>query len=230
MSEKPKPKKRGRKPKNIIKTNVNKENNNEDNGKKIENNLIIRLKKKEIETSNEVESYNTLKTNIEETVEENNTSEVCWNCCHQFHDLIHGIPLKYENNIFYIYGFFCSPECCARYAHDNIHGNYSEIYTLINLYTNVLYQKKEKVKLAPNRLLLKMFGGKLSIEEYRNDNNKNTYEVNIPPILPIKHIINEHEINYSTNKNMLKLYRKKPIVSEKNSIKNSMQLIIKGSE
>ena len=227
MSEKlevTKPKKRGRKPKNIIKdtSKTNDEN-------KIENNLIIHLQKKDTDDNNGIDGFD-IDSDFKEVVDQEITkSEVCWNCCHPFNDLIYGIPLKYHESIFYIYGCFCSFGCCARYAHDNYSSNFSEIYTLINLYSNILFHKKEKIKLAPNRLLLKMFGGHLCIEEYRH-NIKNTYDVNLPPILPLKHVINEHEINYATNKNVLKLYRKNPIVSEKNSIKNSMNLIIKEME
>tara|TARA_Y100000590_G_C15739353_1_gene1019703 strand:- start:2256 stop:2933 length:678 start_codon:yes stop_codon:yes gene_type:complete len=225
MSSEKKPKKRGRKPKNIIKTEIKKENTNE---KTINNHLIIQLKKEDYNNSKEVESFDT----INKYYETNNNvtiSEVCWNCCHGFNELIYGIPLKYDNNIFYIYGYFCSLECCGRYAHEYFKSDFSDIYTLINLYSNIVYQKKEKIKLSPNRLLLKMFGGHLSIEEFRNE-KKNTYDITIPPILPLKHIINEQEINYTTNKQVLKLYRKKPIISEKNSIKNSMNLIMKESE
>ena len=50
-----------------------------------------------------------------------NSSELCWNCCHSFNCCSKGIPLKYTNNIFYIYGHFCSYNCCARYIFDMIH-------------------------------------------------------------------------------------------------------------
>ena len=44
---------------------------------------------------------------------------VCWNCIHSFHDIVHGLPINYSNNIFHTIGYFCSVECMARYAVDN---------------------------------------------------------------------------------------------------------------
>ena len=74
-----------------------------------------------------------------------------------------------------------------------------------------------------------MFGGKLSIDEYRSSKSSN-YDIRIPPILPIKHLVNQYETKQVTNKNMLKLYRKNPLLSEKKSITSSMNLIIDSSE
>ena len=137
--------------------------------------------------------------------------------------------MKYLHGVFYIYGDFCSLECAARYAHEHLRDyGFSEIFSLINLYSNIIFNKKEKINIAPNRLLLKMFGGNLTIEEYRSKNLSN-YDINIPPIVPIKHLVNQYETNQSTNKNMLKLYRKNPILSDKKNITKSMNLIIDSS-
>ena len=32
--------------------------------------------------------------------------KLCWNCCHEFSNQSTCIPLKYLNNVFYIYGHF----------------------------------------------------------------------------------------------------------------------------
>ena len=99
--------------------------------------------------------------------------------------------------------------------------------SLINLYSNIILEKKVKIEMAPNRLLLNSFGGPLTIDEYRSKNQLN-YEIRIPPILPINHSVNKYESNQNlTNKNFLKLYRKKPIQSDKNNITSAMNLIIK---
>ena len=163
---------------------------------------------------------------------ERNTSEVCWNCCHPFHNLIHGIPLKYINKVFYVYGDFCSLECASRHAFDHLKDfDFSEIYSLINLYNNIVFDTHEKIELAPNRLLLKLFGGPQTIEEYRdNFKKKNVYDIKIPPIFPINHIIDTYETNSNTNLSNLKLYRKKPLPSEKKSITSSMNLIIENND
>ena len=223
MEKENKPKKRGRKPKNVKKEEVKEVKQN------IKENLIIHLKKTDVDDYN-IQSFNK-DENENETVNQDNTKcQLCWNCCHKFDEHIYGIPMKYIDGIFYIYGNFCSLECASRYAHDNLHGyDFSEIYSLINLYSNIIFdEKKEIIKLAPNRLMLDVFGGPLTIDEYRS--NTNSYEIRIPPILPIKHTVNKYELNKTSNKNMLKLYRKNPLQSEKKSITSTMNLIINSQE
>jgi hypothetical protein len=213
------PKKRGRKPKNAEPKTINEEVN------EIQENLIIQLKKSFVDEY-DIHSYD---ENISknETIQDSHNSEICWNCCHTFHSHIHGIPMKYLHGIFYVYGDFCSLECGCRYAHDNLTDyNFEEIFSLINLYSNIIIDKKEKIEMAPNRLLLNAFGGPLTIDEYRARNILN-YEIRIPPILPINHSVNKYELNQNnSNKNFLKLYRKKPIQSDKTNITSSMNLII----
>ena len=222
-----KPKKRGRKPKNSL---INKSKDKKETIEKPEN-LIIKLNKSIIE-KDDISGYNETSENFSSIEKQScrNVSEVCWNCCHSFNNNIHGIPLKYSEKVFYIYGDFCSLECAARYAHDELKNyDFSEIFSLINLYSNIIYNKKDKINLAPNKLLLKIFGGKLTIEEYRS-NNVSNYDIRIPPILPIKHLVNEYETHQITNKNMLKLYRKTPLLSDKESITSAMNLIIDSVE
>ena len=220
-----KPKKRGRKPKNSL---INKSKDKKETIEKSEN-LIIQLNKSMVE-KDDISGYNETSEKFSSIEKQScrNVSEVCWNCCHSFNNNIHGIPLKYSEKIFYIYGDFCSLECGARYAFDNLKNlDYSEIYSNINLYNNIIHGNEEKVEMAPNKLLLKMFGGDKTIDEYRTSfKNQNVYDVKIPPILPINHNIDTYETNQNIAKSNLKLYRSKPLPSEKKSICSSMNLII----
>ena len=218
MEEK-KPKKRGRKPKK----------DTELNGKKkytINDNLIIKLTHVYGE-EDIIEPYSIDIESIDKYEKSNKTAEVCWNCCHKFDSIIYGIPLKYINGVFYTYGDFCSLECCSRYSIEKFQ-NYFEVFSLINLYNNVIKGKKDKnISIAPNRLLLNIFGGPLTIEEYRKGfSNKDIHDIKIPPILPIRHNIDLYETSQVNNKSNIKLYRKKPLPSEEKSITNSMKLSI----
>ena len=213
-------KKRGRKPKNILnqKSNVPKKDN------KIIQNLIIKLETNE-EMIENISGYGDEIIN-HEVKKGDEKSEVCWNCCHNFINIRHGLPLKYTGGIFYTYGDFCSPECSLRYASENFNEKFFEISPLINLYNNVIYNSHEPVTIAPNKLLLKTFGGNLTIEEYREKfKNNDLYDIKLPPILPIKHNNDTYEVNNNTHKGNLKLFRKKDLQSEKKSITNSMNLI-----
>ena len=179
-----KPKKRGRKPKK------EKEKEKEKEKKQMEN-MIIRINDKEKEIIDDINAYDAEKDNHYEICNESSCS-VCWNCCHRCPDVIQGLPLKYHKNIFYIYGYFCSHECSARYAYENFEMNkFQTIYPLINIYNRISnHQEKDpsKIELAPNRLVLKLFGGDKTIDEYRElFHKKNISDLKIPPILPILH-------------------------------------------
>ena len=43
----------------------------------------------------------------------------CLWCCHEFDNTPWGIPIKYNNNTFHLFGLFCSPNCCASYIFDS---------------------------------------------------------------------------------------------------------------
>ena len=209
-------KKRGRKPK----TQTIKKDKEV---KTVSENLIIRLKKTNEEVSN-ISGYE-VNQNTDVIDETNNVGEVCWNCCHSFHEMVYGIPLKYVNGVFYVYGDFCSLECAARYSSEHFKNNHFEIMPLINLYNNIINNSENKINPAQNKLSLKLFGGDLSINEYRSSFKKsNIHDIKLPPILPIKHTTDTFETNQSNSKSSLKLYRKKPLPSENKSISVSMNL------
>ena len=214
-SEKPK-KKRGRKPKKDVKA--------EKVENTLSNNMVVKLNHIN-EENNIVEPFSNENYYLEE--EKKQCGSLCWNCCHSFEEIVYGLPLKYVSGVFYTYGDFCSLECASRYALEHF-DNFHEVMSLINLYNNINYKTKDKViSVAPNKLLLNVFGGEMNIEEYRKGfSDKNIHDIKIPPILPIKHTIDTHEINSNNSKSNLKLYRKKPLASEKKSITNSMNLKI----
>ena len=207
-----KPKKRGRKPKK-------KEPVKQEGDMDIQENLIIKLNHSK-EKKDPILAY---QENDTSQKCENNGSELCWNCSHPFNKSIIGVPLKYDNDIFYIYGDFCSLECGARYAYEYLSDKFREIYSLINLYNQKLNPQETPapIELAPNKLLLKAFGGELTIVEYRNNNINNTYNIILPQIIPIRHITDSQEIlNSANNKSNYKLYRKSALPSEKKSMKD----------
>ena len=208
-------KKRGRKPKNNIIVNDNPEflsNNNE---------LIVKLNINDID-ENMLENNN-IPTN---EVFEKKVSEVCWNCCHDFHNNnIYSIPIKYSKNIFHIYGDFCSLECGLRYIHDTFKTNkYLEILSYTTIYNKLLFDNVETISMAPHKLLLSKFGGPLSIEDYRIDASKyNNYFLNIPIGTQVYHtinLLNETKTNESSVN--LRLYRKNE--NKDNDIQSIMNL------
>lgn len=209
VQEKPK-KKRGRKPKSII--NTNKLN---DNKEKKNDNMIIKLKVDKNNNNDILPGYSEDYNNVDEF--SHNKTFNCWNCCHKILKM-YSIPLKYNNNKFYVYGDFCCLGCSLRYITDTFKNRELwEKYELFNLYNRKIYGKYIDVKLPPNKLCLEYFGGNMKIEDYRDTNFFN--EMNNPIIIPVKHngIKKENTLNIK-DKGNLKLYRKSK--NEKNIVNN----------
>jgi hypothetical protein len=158
----------------------------------------------QLKTSRENDIHSILrnsKTNVEkcltqmEDCNKNNTwakstSVHCWWCCHPFDNPPCAIPNEYKNGVYNVYGVFCSPECAAAYNFDDMRTSTDvwERYTLLNmLYRNVYSDKHYKIKLAPPRQTLKIFGGTLSIKEYRANFQSLThsYKIVMPPMISI---------------------------------------------
>ena len=142
---------------------------------------------------------------------------MCWNCCHNC-DNIKYLPLKYKDNIFYVNGFFCSDECTFRYIYDTYKDKelWSK-YQLMKLYHKVIYGEYKDIKLPPNRLALKSFGGFMDIDHYRCNNYN--YELIIPPIVIVSNDISDKKIKKDSD--LFKLYRKK---REKNTILSTLKI------
>jgi hypothetical protein len=212
------PKKRGRKPNKKIITNNNpvfaNDNLNVDD-------LIIKLNNDK--KDNDINLCLNLDDKEEEYLKNNDNCQLCWNCCHEFHNIVHGLPINYNNEVFHTIGNFCSIECMSRYAVDNMKDDIYEILPLINLYNNKINNCIKKVKLAPSKLLLNIFGGHMTIDNYRNNNIM--YDLKIPIIIPVNYNINKYNLKNNNNLTDLKLYRKKKVANN-NSISNKLNINI----
>lgn len=172
------------------------------------------------------------------------TSISCYNCCHKFFSVPMGIPVKYVDGVFYVFGCFCSLECAM--AHNlSKKDQVDEIWERNNL-INLLYKKLGNegfVKPAPDRLSLKTFGGHLSIDEYRNYTNTNKIvNINFPPMQTITQQIeeiNESDINNNDNKYVpidtdrvnkykekIRLKRSKPLHDVRNTLDHAINIRI----
>lgn len=222
MSDK-KPKKRGRKPKSNITINNNPVF---DTNQKM-NNLIVCLKTKKTDKNM---NEKVLPGYIEGTgyeIDDKISNDIfCWNCCDNFNiSEKKEIPIRYDNNVFHVYGTFCSFECGARYILNHYTG--SELWekiSLLNIYYNISTNNYSKVKYAPPTLYLKKFGGTLTIDEYRKDSSYNDCIVNLPAIIPIYNTYHKFEAKIKQNENKdYNLYRKNPVKND-NNILESMNI------
>lgn len=120
------------------------------------------------------------------------TNIKCWWCCHNFDDTPVGVPIKIYDNIFYLKGCFCSFNCCLSYVNDNKNMyKYDSIYPLIKSLRAKLTKKhlNDPLTPAPPRECLDIFGGELSIEEFRSINDDYIFKrVNYPMKIIIEQI------------------------------------------
>lgn len=190
--------------------------------------VVINVKPVNKEYTDELPGYE--KTDC--VVSENNQKSVCWNCCHEINELVLSQPIKYEKGVFKTVGCYCSYPCIARSIIDSNEPSnivFSRLSTL-NLYVNKLKNTKiDRVKPAPPRLSLKMFGGTMDIDEYRNTNEEYLTVMNIDPIvccidISTKKLAYKNKTNIQENKKEFKLYRRNK-KKNTNDIYASMNLI-----
>jgi len=179
----------------------------------------------------------------------------CWNCAENFSGPPIGIPDHISGSIdsmdiddmkFYLYGNFCDFPCAARYLFDTVKDSTVwEQYSNLNiLYTRAYHLSNlSKVELAPEKILLKKFGGYLNIDEYRKSHLSNKeYSVFKPPMIPILYQMEETILDTQEprdNRNVpmdtekvdrkLKLQRMKPIQGNTMTIDKIMKMHVKVS-
>ena len=143
----------------------------------------------------------------------------CWWCCHNFDSTPCGIPIKYENESFYVMGCFCSFNCALSYNFNTKIDKKWERAGLIKLLHNKIFNVDEDIEYAPNRECLKDFGGYMTIDEFRKNMSKLKYNINYPPMLSIIPQIEEVKIIKETNREN-DFQEKLNLVSEKMKLKN----------
>jgi hypothetical protein len=170
-----------------------------------------------------------------------NTSISCYWCCHRFENAPFGVPINYKNGTFEVYGCFCSLECTASYNFDT-YSNQDEMWERYHL-MNVMSRKMNLgniVKCAPPRLSLKLFGGYLDIDAFRNYNtSKKIINLNFPPMTSITQQLEEiNDFEFCSDfkfipvdseritkyKEKIVFRRTKPLVDTNKSLETSMNL------
>jgi hypothetical protein len=106
------------------------------------------------------------------TVDRYTPQTACFWCCHGFNWNACVLPKSYDayKNIYSAEGNFCSPECALAYNYSDNRISDSAKWLQHSL-LNTIYSDMYKVRSlspAPPRTLLRMFGGPLDIEQYRD--------------------------------------------------------------
>lgn len=164
------------------------------------------------------------------------TDIACLWCCHQFKTTPWGIPFKFYQGKFQLFGNFCTPNCSLAYIMQNYKDDdyLWEKVALLNLLFFKVCGQYKNITPALDKMALKMFGGTLEIDDYRNiiTENDKSYSIEFPPcntIIPMleeiykKTNLNNMFIPVDKNRiqvanNELKLKRSKPVVNHKNTL------------
>lgn len=128
-----------------------------------------------VEVSRISERFNTdlLKSILDKHITERYSPQTaCFWCCHQFSWISSVLPISYDtyNEIYTCIGHFCSPECALSYTYndptlsDSTRWNRHSL--LRHLYAK-LYTERE-LSPSPPRTMLRLFGGPLDIEQFRD--------------------------------------------------------------
>lgn len=138
------------------------------------------------------ERFNTeLLKNILEKVQvtKYNSQTACFWCCHAFGWTACVLPKLYDayKNIYTCEGHFCSPECALAYSYSESKTpdcvKWSQHSLLGTLYSQLYLNRT--LSPAPSRCLLRLFGGPLNIEQFR-DYTSGSNDIVLSELPPIR--------------------------------------------
>lgn len=144
-----------------------------------------------VETSHIAERFNTdtMKEILTRTKSPTYSPQTaCFWCCHPFPWKASVLPISYDayENMYACEGHFCSPECGLAYLYAD--PTLSDVtrwtrHTLLADMYRVLYKQKD-VTPSPARSMLRLFGGPLDIEQFRQytSSSEDMVAVQLPPL------------------------------------------------
>jgi len=158
----------------------------------------------------------------------------CWWCCHPWEGPEVHAPYKYDDRRkhFTTKGRFCSFECAKAWIIERSGPRYGEILSFMALYRKHVFGKSVQCFTAPKRECLKIFGGPLTIEEFRKCANKAPW-VHEPGDT---HLVHEFEsrtragsASVEGDGSGLALVRTKPLKRAESKLEAALKLKKKGS-
>jgi hypothetical protein len=177
------------------------------------------------------------------------TDVACFWCCHPFKGRPVVLPIRDEGEYLQVYGNFCCPECAMAYLFDmrqDSHTRWEQLALLNRVYSDYV---GGKIKPAPHRSVLKMFGGPMSIDEFRDiiTQKKVRVDIHIPPMVSLLSTMDTKPIDfYDANltkdvmetvkerlqkaEEVLKLRRTKPLKAWESTLDACINLRVRPSE
>lgn len=173
----------------------------------------------------------------------NEVKNCCYWCCHSTGPKEFGMPIKYDSihKTFTTFGHFCSLECIIAYNYDHYMGSDRmwEIHSWVQWMAHRMGYDTP-IRPAPNKYLLKMFNGPLTIDEFREAHKSyyKTYVMNMPPLIHVQGQMESINTSYLNQKvhittvaeesnDKIKLTRKKAVMDMNKTLDAKMNLTIK---
>lgn len=156
-------------------------------------------------------------TKNDKIIAKKNRDLVCWWCCHEFDVYPISCPeyFSQKNEIFTVKGIFCSFNCVKAYMLDK---NSKNLYLVSYLFKKIKGYYSKIIPALPKELL-KIFGGNMTIEEYRkNFISVTEYYTNTFPMVYSKSEVEIHEENKNYTESVLKVTNQKNTVNKLNEI------------
>jgi hypothetical protein len=156
----------------------------------------------------------------------------CWWCCHPFEGPEKHYPYKYDERTrkFSTAGHFCSWSCVKAWAIDHGGARAGERQMYLALMRKHEFGRYVPCFAAPKRQVLKVFGGTLSIEEFRACFAKEPPVVQLPfemhilvqgctsPVVSAGDVVSD---------DTLKLRRDKPLARAKSKLESALGIVRK---
>ena len=210
--------------------NINYENNSELSSESVVNNKVDSYSYSENHNSNGIYIN---KINVHQINITQNTK--CWWCKNTFDTPNVVLPEYYFEVTFYCIGNFCSYNCVKAYNIDLNDSNIWKRESLINLMYYMTYNKNKMIHPSPSWLILKEFGGFMSIDDFRKnfETNNSDYILLCPPLISRQMQIEEsYKKSIVSNKidklfyqeNTYSLKRTKPVETSQLNLEKTMGL------
>lgn len=144
------------------------------------------------------------------------TDQWCWYCCHPFDTQPLPMPVAYDPklDVFRVTGNFCSFACMKAYNGESTsylkHANTNNIMLFHKRCTGQL----EHISRAPPRVALAVFGGHMSIEQFRAASQRPLTYCVLPPKMILEkqtvHEIERYSVTTSSEGKMVVARRERP--------------------
>ena len=176
------------------------------------------------------------------------STAACFWCCHSFSPRPVVLPVRDTGDHLIVMGNFCSPECASAYLFDmrqDAHTRWEQLALLYRVYGEVC---DNNIHPAPPRSILQLFGGSLSIQDYRGliRSHKVRVDIHLPPMVSILATMDTKPIDFydaSLTKNVnetvkdrlqkaeevLRLRRTKPLKAWESTLDACLNLKIRSS-